>query len=714
MKFLLTLLLLCGSLPLAHASVHTLLPFQDITQRDEDGNSLYSSVGINGNAIILATYVENGTRATLLRQGAGGRWAVSRVLSNVTLPDDELDVDVAMKNGIAAVRISTHRILIFERVNDDWTQTDALDNPNYTGGLAISGARILLGAAGCTDGADAYIFEKNATTGRWGIAGRIDTDFFGCDGANEVDLNSWTAMIRGPGRGVQSFRRNGSALNWEWRDEFNFPASTGDYPPPTGAMAVQGDIAVAPGNSYFRDDGTGHWDPAGRITPLDYWSGSGRGSRPVYRDGVLLNTDKPGYHPSYEWLYVFAPNAAGGFDHAAVLRTALTPADYDVSGRTVVVTSWSGNIQLPIVTQVFTLPSPLVGADAIAQDFETRDVSGITQEGNAGFALAGAGESMVLRSAAGGDAIAVLNGTNWRGYEYIEADVTPRAVASGDPWVGLALRYTDANNYYVASIHGSYQLRIARRVGGVLTTLAETTFPFRLSDRSYFRFLVIGKTLYAGVTGDESSTQLTAVDTTFGGGSVALLTSRARADFDNVLAEQTERFAFVNRQYDSGNSNGRDWSFSGGAWSDTPWVGLKQTNTAGSASAIIGVPVADQDLSAEIKLDSFGSSNPVSSFAMMARYVDARSYYSLSVRSSGQIQLRKTVGGVTTVLRAASFAPGAGYRTYRLRVIGRELHGYVDNELLLAANDGDIAEGAYGLSTYRTAISSSRFYASQP
>ena len=35
-------------------------------------------------------------------------------------------------------------------------------------------------------------------------------------------------------------------------------------------------------------------------------------------------------------------------------------------------------------------------------------------------------------------------------------------------------------------------------------------------------------------------------------------------------------------------------------------------------------------------------------------------------------------------------------------------------DVLLAANDGDIAEGAYGLTTYRTAISSSRFYASQP
>ena len=714
MKSLITWFLFCGSLPLAHAAVHTLFPYQDITQRDENGNSLNSSVGISGDAIILATNLEGGTRATLLRRGADGRWAVSRVLSNLSLPADERKVDVAMKNGIAAVRISTHRILVFERLNNnDWTQTDALDNPEYTGGLAASGTRILIGASGCTEGADAYIFQKNAMTGRWGITGRIDTEFPGCDGANEVDLNNSTAMIRGPGRDVQSYRRNGSALNWEWTDEFDFPASPGPYAPPTGAMAVQGDVAVGPGGGYLRVDATGyHWDPIGRATPLDYASGSGRGSRPVYRDGVLLNTDKGGYHPSYEWLYVFAPNAAGGFDHAAVLRTPLSPVDYDVSGHTVVVTSWSGNIQLPFVTQVFTLPDPLVAADAIAQDFETRDVSGITQEGNAGFALAGAGKSIVLRSAAGGDAIAVLNGSHWRGFEEIEADVTPRAFASGDSWMGLALRYTDANNYYVASINGSFQLRIARRVGGVLTTLAETTLPLRMGVAYPFKFTVVGNVLTAEVTGEEDRTDLTVEDTTFGGGSVALLTSRARADFDNLLARQAARFTMVYREF-GGNSDRRDWSFSGGAWSETPQTGLRQTDTAGSASAVTGVPVADQFVDAWIKLDSFGSSNPVSSFALMARYVDARNYYSLSVRSSGQIQLRKTVGGVTTVLDAASFVPGPELQVYTLRVIGRELHGYTGSQLLVSSNDGDIAKGAYGLSTYRTAISSSRFYASE-
>jgi len=715
MKSIITLLLLIGSLPIAIASVHTLAPFQDITQLNEDGAPTRSAVGIDGNSIILVTRMNNGIRTTLWRQGARGRWAQSRVLSDVALPVEQRGADVAMKNGIAAVRVSKQRILIFERVNNDWTQTDALDDPTYTGGVAVSGARILVGATACTDGADAYIFQKNSTTGRWDITGRIDTEFPGCAGANDVDLNNTTAMIRGPGRDVQSYRRNGSALNWFWTDEFDYPApSAGNYFPPTGAMAVQGDIAVGPGGGYMRNDGTGHWDPVGRITPLDYWTGSGRASRPVYRDGVLLNTDSPeGYRMQSE-LYVYAPNASGGFDHAAVLYTGYTPTDYDVSGRTVVVCSESDDIVVTdTATKVFTLPDPLVGADAIAQDFETKDVSGITQTGNAGFALTGTSQSIVLRSAAGGDAIAVLNGSNWRGYEYVEADVTPRAVASGDPWVGLALRYTDANNFYFASIHGSHEMRISRKVDGVVTTLRQVMLPFLLTETRRFTFTIDGKTMTAEVTGVDTHEQLTVDDTTFGGGRVALLTSRVRADFDNVLARQTKRFTFADRRYDDMNLYGREWAFSGSGWTED-YLGLKQTDSTGGGSAVIGVPVADQDINATLRLDSFGSANPVSSFALMARYVDPRNYYSLSVRSSGTIQLRRTIGGNTQVVRSANFVPGAGYRQYGLRAIGSELHAYVDGELLFVAHDSAFTEGAYGLTTYHAAISSSRFHASQP
>jgi hypothetical protein len=685
----------------AQASVHSLSSYQDITQLDEDGNQTYSAVGIDGNSIILATSMNNGTRATLLRQGAGGRWAVSRVLSDV--PSEERRADVAMKNGIAAVRISRRQILIFERVNNDWTQTDALDNPDYEGGLAISGARILLGVAGCSQGADALIFEKNATTGRWGVTGRIDAGVATCDLVDYLDINNTTAMIHIPNSPVvQVFRRNGSALNWVQRDAFQA----------TAPLALQANVAVGWAGAYFRPDANGHWTLAGHAIPVNYGAGAGGGGQPVFRDGILLNSDTPeGFRLPAE-LYAYAPNSAGGFDHFAILDSA-SPIDYDVSGRTVVVTSAAEPYLVPY-TVVYTLPNPLVGAGAIAQDFETRDVTGFTQAGNAGFSLVGAGSGFVFRSAAGGDAIAVVNGSNWRGYEYVEADVTPTSVASGDPWIGLALRYTDANNYYVASLRASNLLRIERKVDGRFYPISERTIPFEVNAKRQLAFTVEGKTLIATVISAGGRVDLAAQDTTFGGGSVALLTSRARADFDNVFARQTAQLDLVSKGYDEWDIYGRPWTYSGGAWEEIQFDGLKQRDTSGSASAVMGVPVSDQDVGATVRLDSFGSGNPVSSFSVLARYVDAGTYYSLSVRSSGQIQIRKTVGGVTTVLKATSFTPGADFRRYDLRVVGHELHAYVDYGLVAVASDGDIAQGIFGLANYRTATTTMRFHVTQP
>ena len=723
----------------AQASVHSLNPFQDITQLDTDGNALYSAVGIDGNSIILATHTATGTRTTLLRQVPGGRWEVSRVLSEVALPDNEIAADIAMKNGIAAVRISTRRILIFERVNNNWTQTDALDSLDYTGGLAISGARILLGAVGCTQGADGFVFEKNATTGRWVVTGRIDQGSTQCDVSGDLDLNNTTAMIKLPlSRDVQVFRRNGSALDWIQSAAFQLPADQFGSISTVGAMAVQGTVAVAPGASYFRVDANGNWAYTGRVTPLDYATGTGGGGHPVFRDGILISTD--GHQDSIRTqfrLYAYAPNASGGFDHAAILKTFFSPADYDVSGRTVVVTSvdkvtLDDDIPPPDSfapeanvtsedsypykpsTQIFSLPAPLVGDDAIAQDFETRDVSGFTQAGNAGFSLVGAGSGFVFRSAAGGDAIAVLNGSNWRGYEHVEADVTPVAIASGDPWLGLALRYTDANNYYVASIRGSNRLQIDMKLGGNLIPINGMTFPFRLNAARHLAFTVEGRTLTAVVTSPEGRAELTADNGQFGGGSAALLTSRARVDFDNVLARPTAQIAFADTQHDTARIT-RPWKFTRGGWENTAQSGLRQTDAYTSdTSAVTGVPVRNQDVSATLRLDSSDAASSVTSFGVLARYVDARNYYSLSVRRSGTIQIRKAVSGVVTVLKSASFTAGTGFRQYGLRVIGDELHAYVDGRLVFAVHDGDIASGTYGLATNRSAITSAHFQASQP
>jgi hypothetical protein len=699
----------------AQARIHSLQPFQDITQLDADGNRLTSSVGIDGDSIILVTYVGTGTRAKLLRQGSGGRWVESRVLSELTLPTDEVAYGVEMKNGIAAVRISTHRILILERIKNDWIQTDVLDNPDYTGSLNVSGARIMVGVAGCNEKPDFLIFEKNITAGRWQVTGRIDLHSSACNAAASVDLNNTTATFHMPNSlEVRVFRRNGSALDWAQSATFMLPNESFN-PPLFGSVVVQGSVAVATRLNYFRNT-NGAWNLAGHIYPVNYASGAGDGEGLVYRDGILLSTDyQPGYQ-ALNRLYVYAPNAAGGLDHVAILETAYNPDSYDISGRTVVVhSSEYFHPDVPPVTEVFTLPNPLLAPEAIAQDFESRDVSGFAQQGNAAFALVGAGAGYVFRSAAGGNAVAVLNDSQWRGHENVEADLKPLAVASGDPWAGLALRYADANNYYVASIRGSNRLRLERKVAGTIYQIAEVALSFQLNETQHLSFTASGKHLTAVVTGSGGRVEVSADDTAFGAGSVALLTSRARVDFDNVIARPTPAVTLLDKDWQDYQVYGRPFNFSGGQWEGVDgYANMAQTDTTGNASAVIGVPVKDQNVISRLRLDSFGSTNPVSSFSLLARYVDARTYYSLSVRSSGQLQIRKTVGGTTTVLKSASFTPGSDYRFYELRVVGHELHAHVDGALVLAAQDGDIATGIYGLSTYRAAISTNLVRVDQP
>jgi len=59
-------------------------------------------------------------------------------------------------------------------------------------------------------------------------------------------------------------------------------------------------------------------------------------------------------------------------------------------------------------------------------------------------------------------------------------------------------------------------------------------------------------------------------------------------------------------------------------------------------------------INAHIRLDSFATPSGAW-FGLLARYVDARNYYYLTVRSSNVLQIRKLVNGVTTQLKSVSF-----------------------------------------------------------
>ena len=143
----------------------------------------------------------------------------------------------------------------------------------------------------------------------------------------------------------------------------------------------------------------------------------------------------------------------------------------------------------------------------------------------------------------------------------------------------------------------------------------------------------------------------------------------------------------------------------GGQWaydSSTEYQGFRQTDTSGQAFAIKGEVMQDQSVAVSGRLDQFASTDPVSWYGVIARYADANNYYYLSARSSNQLQIRKVVNGVTTVLKAVSYTTVPGkYQTLTLTVIGNELTAMVGDVVMARAIDNDITEGRFGFGTYR-------------
>ena len=143
--------------------------------------------------------------------------------------------------------------------------------------------------------------------------------------------------------------------------------------------------------------------------------------------------------------------------------------------------------------------------------------------------------------------------------------------------------------------------------------------------------------------------------------------------------------------------------------------GLAQRDTSGDARAVIGTPVANQELIARMRVDAFGASPQSAWIGLIARYVDANNFYYFTMRSTGQVQIRKRVNGVNSVLATANFTAALGqYYDVRFLVINDQLQLYVNYVLVATAHDRAIASGKYGLATYRAAAHWDSFAVLQP
>jgi hypothetical protein len=370
--------------------------------------------------------------------------------------------------------------------------------------------------------------------------------------------------------------------------------------------------------------------------------------------------------------------------------------------------------------RVFTLPVPLRAPAPVVNDFEDRDISEFTFAGGQ-FALATRGSDDVLaQNASNGFSVGVLEGTDWTDHQRVEADITPTYSGTGS-WAGLVARYVDIDNFYFLALRSNETYGIYKRVNGVNTLLYEAAFYNTRQPTFRAMLRVSGNQIDVDFSFQQGHT---ITDNSLPRGRGGVATWLARADFDDVHVAATDEYNLFSREY---GFAGSDWQSGldelSGTWEvgqfgdeeNSFLTGLSQSDPSGSAVAIIGTPVPNQDVNTIVRLDSFAASRQGAWFGLLARYVDADNHYYVTVRSTGQIQIRKIVNGVITVLASANFtAVPNEYYIVRLLVINDQLQLFVDQTLVASAHDSNIPSGKYGLATYRATATWDAFWVLQP
>jgi hypothetical protein len=689
----------------AWAEISTVRPAQKLNPPDGRYPQFGEDVAIDGGFVIVLAHNSTGQAAYFYRRDlATGTFGYKYTLLELATGPDATG-EVAMKNGIAAIRMG-NEIRIYEHSGANYVHTHSAAPLTHPGSIAISGNSVLVGGDGCTD--DAVVYQKGAD-GNWGITGRIAPHQSACHPEGlQVDLNYDYALVSARGDDHATAWHRDSSGNWAQAGTLTLPAGAvaSDLP-----FSLEKSTAVSPGNYVFERSGN-TWTQTSRFTPANFDNTRHTGAYQVVdRDGVLLTIEPYDYGtPDYAEPLVYQETAPGHFEQVAELFVQLTQR-IDVSARTVVASTG-------VAVQVFYLPTPLTAPAPIVNDFETQDVSDLDFDGGQ-FALARRGSNEVLaQTSNSGMAVAVEQDSDWSGYQAVSTLVTPE-YTNADGWVGVVLRYVDANNFYYATVRKDQQsYSVYKRVDGVDTLLLTQmenskvpTFAFgmRIDGNGNMRVILDNSDL-PGPT-----------DKTFSHGRAGVATFQTRADFDELSLSGTEgTYVYLDNAFNAQSHviPGRSMTKVGGTWANQyargDYTGISQQNPRGDALAHIGVPIENQAMYVYLRVDSFNSSTTGGWIGLLARYQDPKNYYYAAIRSNNQVQIRKVVNGVVTVLAAAPLAvvPGRAY-ALGLSVVRDEIRLTVDG-VELRADDDSFSSGQYGIGTHSATATFNTVFVSEP
>ncbi len=173
----------------------------------------------------------------------------------------------------------------------------------------------------------------------------------------------------------------------------------------------------------------------------------------------------------------------------------------------------------------------------------------------------------------------------------------------------------------------------------------------------------------------------------------ALVASATTIVLAAFLVSRADAATLFSDDFNDGNSSG--WSTSGGSWSASTGA-YRQSSTSADAKASAGTTSwTDYTVQAKVTPITFG--NVSRAVGVTARAQSSSNFYSLVLVASGQVQLRRHVGGGMGTLATVNYSvtPGTTY-TLTLTVAGSSLAGSVNGNRLLTASDSALLQGRVG------------------
>lgn len=132
----------------------------------------------------------------------------------------------------------------------------------------------------------------------------------------------------------------------------------------------------------------------------------------------------------------------------------------------------------------------------------------------------------------------------------------------------------------------------------------------------------------------------------------------------------------------------------------------QQTNTVAGATALLDLQDLT-DCTVEVKARLDVAATPIALMAVLARHRDPLNYYVFQFNSNGTVTIKKRIGSPVVQLGVAEpvpFSIGVWYNM-KFEVIGDQLNGYIDDQLVISRTDTSHAHGGVGINTVRAGAS---------